>query len=140
VGPCWLSRDFTGFILCRSALVRPAALLVRIDPYASTCPAPEPVVKPEPRSTEAYAWESNADSGLADYGISPVKSVDLYLSWRNKSGIEPPRVCPGTPLNISFPAVVERTRVDFQVDALQLADYRQENFPTGGFTGIGLPH
>jgi hypothetical protein len=139
VGRCRVDQKYLGFIQCRSPLVKPSTLLVRADTAASTCPPPPSDNDEESAATNttAYAWERNGDSGPAEYGISPVESFQLYLSNRDGGRGASVRICPGTPLSISFPIPVEHARAEFEVNGLKLDDYRRENFLLGNFS-IGV--
>jgi len=92
-------------------------------------------------NTTAYAWEWNGDQGLAEYGVSPVESFQLFFWNRDERNRVTARICPGTPLRISFPALVERTRIEFEAGGLKLSDYRQENSVFGnGLFVVSRPH
>jgi hypothetical protein len=126
VGRCWIDPKDSSDVHCHAPLVKPATLLVRTESAASTCRVPDDEAPATANST-AYAWEWNGDSELADYGISPVESFTLYLSSHDRD-LRIARVCPGTPLNISFPKVLQRTRADFEIGELKLNDYRKGPF------------
>jgi hypothetical protein len=86
-----------------------------------------------------YAWQRGHTSGT-EGGISPVA-----VSYFNFIGlIVAVPICPGTPLNFSFPRFVENVRSDFEIDNVNLDDYRQPNFEGGLMraadgTRLGLP-
>jgi hypothetical protein len=60
-------------------------------------------------------------------GISPVHEADIYLWGWDSPGthIQNPGICPGTPLILSNPELVGRSRVELQYDNLSLTDYQQ---------------
>jgi hypothetical protein len=145
VGRCRLDWPWSYGIRCVSPLVRPSRLLVSTDLAASTCPLPEQREEEgkqenaTPTKGTAYAWETNGDQGPADYGVSPVQSFRLWFWNRDERIKATPRICPGTPLRISFPTLVERTRIDFEASGVKLSDYQQENFAFGnGVFGVDL--
>lgn len=139
VGVCQLDREVSYSIRCVSPLVKPSRLLVRTDFAASTCPLPEQHEEEGQERNQkalvtdrtAYAWEWNGDQGIAEYGISPVQSFELYFWDRDERNSTSGRICAGTPLRISFPTPVERTRIEFEANGINLADYRQHNLALG---------
>ena len=60
-------------------------------------------------------------------GISPLHDVDIYLSGWDGPGthIQDPGICPGTPLILSNPEVIGRSRVELQYDNLFLTEYQE---------------
>jgi len=124
VGRCRIDPKDLGLIQCHSPLVKPSTLLVRTDSSASTCPVPGALEDKESPGS-AYDWEWNGDSRPAEYGIDPVESFELYFLEGGGPGA---RLCPGTPLIVSFPKPVENTRAEFEVNGFKLDDYLQEKF------------
>jgi hypothetical protein len=63
---------------CRAPLRTPSSLLIASDLSATTCLA---VGKESKAVTHEIArnWHHQSDPGLAEFGISPVKDLDLYL-------------------------------------------------------------
>src|SRR5215472_13335768 len=86
-----------------------------------------------------YAWERGRTSGT-EGGISPVAAS--YFNFQSFS--DQAHICPGTPLDFSFPQFVENVRSDFEIDKVNLDDYRQPNFEgslmrSADGTRLGLP-
>jgi hypothetical protein len=127
VGRCRLQARDTTTLFCHSPLLKPLMTVVRVDPTQSTCPGLEDNWRKPPLGIRT-AWESGRDSDLPDYGVSPVVSFSFYFSQRG--------VCPGTPLSFSFPQFVENVRSDFEIDDMNLDEYR--SFRLVDF-GIVLP-
>jgi hypothetical protein len=144
VGRCRLDGELSYGLRCISPLVRPSALLVNTRFAASTCPLNEQSEEEKqenstPTNGTAYAWEWNGAPWLAEYGISPVQSFPLYFWTRDERHEGAARICPGTPLRISLPKEVERSRIEFEANGVKLSDYRQKNFAFwGGMFNIGL--
>jgi hypothetical protein len=125
-------------IRCNSPLQQPSIVVVRVDRASSTCPA-EDMGPLEPIYGFPYAWERGRTSGT-EGGISPV-AVSYFNFWSLNDQVH---ICPGTPLNFSFPQFVENTRSDFEIDNVNLDDYRQANFEVNLMraadgTRLGLP-
>jgi hypothetical protein len=132
VGRCRIDPKHFDYLECRSPLVKPETVLVTTESASSTCPAPERNEDDQkeastPVNTTASAWAFNADQGLAEFGIDPVESFTFYLWGRNRDRANA-RICPGTPLTLSFPKFVEHRRVDFEVRELKLNEYRKKRF------------
>lgn len=71
-------------------------------------------------------WTQNGD-GLAEFGISPVKAVDLYLSdWTYSAKRRSVGICPGTPLVLSDPEPAGRNQAQVLFDGVRLVDYEQK--------------
>ncbi len=105
---------------------------MRADPAISTCPAPNNVDEKQSPARTAFAWESEDASGPAEYGVSPVESFSFSFFFYGRA-----RICPGTPISLSFPAFAARTRAEFEVSGFKLDDYREGNFMKGS-SGIGV--
>jgi hypothetical protein len=129
VGRCHLRARDTNFLYCRSPLLEPFMTVVRVDPSQSTCPGLEDNWRELPLGIRT-AWLPGRDSDWPDYGVSPVVTFSFYFSQR--------AVCPGTPLSFSFPQFVENVRSDFEIDIMNLDEYRTGPFGTGDF-GVILP-
>jgi hypothetical protein len=127
VGWCWIDPKDESEIHCHSPLVKPHQVLVRLEPSDSTCIVDDDTDDESGKGPEApvFAWESNGDSDPAEYGFSPVESMDLYFSKHYGKSSRKPRICPGTPLSFSFPKLGQRTRAEFEIDGLKLSDYRR---------------
>ncbi len=136
-GLCSAEGSYRRAIHCRAPLRTPSSMLITSDLSATTCPVREGESRAEAREI-ARDWHQHSDSGPAEFGISPVQNFDLYLwprhesAWRIVSGI-----CPGTPLIISSPELVQRTRTELEISGLRLADYRLHQGGSAG-TGFGL--
>ena len=52
-------------------------------------------------------------------------SIGLYLDSRLSDRNWSPRICPGTVLYISYPQLVDRTRVEVEMNSFQLEKYRR---------------
>lgn len=139
VGRCRIPEREDRTLRCNSPLVRPSMVVARVDPALSTCPVWEeaPVV---PLDGLPYAWLPRRKSELAEYGISPV--VSSYFYFQSFSGRA--RICPGTPLTFSFPEFVEDVRSDFEIENVNLDEYRRVTYMSEGIGGangatLGLP-
>lgn len=131
VGRCRVREKDASTVRCHSPLVKPSMMLVvRVDPATSTCTVREEDQRP--RDRVPYAWEWGSNSKLPDYGISPVESFQFYF-------FSAAQICPGTPLNFSFPEFVENTRSDFEISAVNLDDYRRPGLSLGNIT-FGVRH
>jgi hypothetical protein len=146
VGRCRLDGQVSYGIRCVSPLIKPATLLVITDLAASTCPQADrqedESAKGEgenstPTNGMAYAWAANGTQGPAEYGVSPVALLELYF-WNRDERRKTPRICPGTPLRISFPEEVERSRIEFEASGVKLSDYRQKGFTGDGMIGFSI--
>jgi hypothetical protein len=139
VGRCRIAERDDRTLRCNSPLVRPSMVVARVDPALSTCPDWEET--PEvPLDGLPYAWLPRRKSELAEYGISPV--VLSYFSFQSFAGRT--RICPGTPLTFSFPEFVEDVRSDFEIENVNLDEYRRVAYRSEGITGangatLGLP-
>ena len=65
------------------------------------------------------------DSDPAEMGISPVHEVDIYLTDLDESDSSAtnPGICPDTPLILSNPEMVGRSRLELDFENLSLGDY-----------------
>jgi hypothetical protein len=138
VGRCRVWGRGHRAIRCNSPLQQPSMVVVQVDRASSTCPA-EDMVPLEPIYGFPYAWDRGRTSGT-EGGISPVAAS--YFNFWNFN--DRAYICPGTPLNFSFPQFVENVRSDFEIDNVSLDDYRQANFGSdfmraADATRLGLP-
>jgi hypothetical protein len=132
VGLCSAEASFVREIHCRSPLRRPSSMLITSDLSATTCPTREGESRAETREI-VRDWHHNSDSGPAEFGISPVKTFDLYMWAQNESTRRMVAgICPGTPLLISNPEFVRRIGTELEINSLRLADYRLRQFNPGG--------
>jgi hypothetical protein len=129
MGRCRVRERDKSEVLCHSPLVKPAMVVVRVAPATLTCPALDGDQKPE---NIPYAWEEGSSSRLPDYGINPIESFQFNF-YRSA------RICPGTPLNFSFPEFMEITRSDFEIDNVNLDELREESLLHGLYLEL-LPH
>ena len=114
-----------GNLNCRVPLRSPQFLLITSEVAASTCPLSKNVPPALPGEL-ARGSVRNRDGGAADPGISPVHLLNVYLSeWNSPNSRITPGICPGTPLTLSNPQEVSRSRIELQFDNLSLADYQQ---------------
>jgi hypothetical protein len=130
VGRCRVREKDASTVRCHSPLMKPSMMVVvRVDRLTSTCTARDEDQKP--LGGVPYAWEWGSNSKLPDYGISPIESFQFYF-------FSAARICPGTPLNFSFPEFTENARADFDVGAVNLDDYRRPSLSLGNITfGVG---
>jgi hypothetical protein len=138
VGRCrvWGTGRVQRTIRCNSPLQQPSFVVVRVDPVSSKCPVIGPL---QPIYGFRYAWERGRTSGT-EGGISPVAAS--YFNFGSFD--DQVHICPGTPLKFSFPQFVENVRSDFEIDNVNLDDYRQANFEANLMraadgTRLGLP-
>ncbi len=119
----WCTAD--QMIHCRTPLRRPRFLFLRSPAAASTCPHQPGLGENEPQPNEVRWGEThNLDSDPADFGISPVKELTLYLSSSNVEQHIFSGTCPGTPLVLSKPQLVRAFQTGLQLDSIRLDDYR----------------
>ncbi len=125
---------FVRRIHCLAPLRRPSFLLISADMSATTCP-PMSEETPPPQGEIAYGWIESGAAGPAEFGISPVKAVDLSLSYANRTPVRPFPVigiCPGTPIRLSTPEPVRRARMELVFSGIHLADYQLRYGTVGG--------
>ena len=117
---------FTRRIHCLAPLRRPSFLLISADMSATTCePMGEEI--PPPAGETAYGWIRGGDVGPAEFGISPVKPVDLLLlQWNREPSKRFPvtGICPGARVHLSTPKPVRRARMELVFSGIRLADYQ----------------
>ena len=109
-------------------------MLITSDLSANTCPAREGESRAE-AGLIVREWYRNSATGPAEFGISPVKNLDVYLWYRNLNESKRTLVngiCPGTPLVISNPEFVRQVGTELDLNDLHLSDYRLGEFSVGG--------
>ena len=123
VGLCSTESTFARRIYCLAPLRGPKSLLVSADMSMTTC-SPLQGETPAPHGEIARGWTQGSGEP-AEFGITPIRAVDLYVWNRNaandryNSGI-----CPGTPLVLSHPEAVGRSQITLPIDSFRLSDYR----------------
>lgn len=122
VGRCQINGYRASSLECLAPLVKPETLLVITGSNQSTCDVPSDSSRKAANET-FYDWERNSHDQPAEYGINPVVSFSIFL--QNHQNSIP--ICPGTPLRISFPRFVERRRVEFEVEKIDLNAYRMDS-------------
>ncbi len=131
VGLCSTESRYSRGIHCLAPLRRPKSLLISADMSMSTCPLLEGE-SPASAGEIARDWTRSGGSEPAEFGISPVKTVDLYLlDWNGAADRRSNGICPGTPLILSNPEPVHRNQIALQIDGVRLSDYR---LPSAKFT------
>jgi hypothetical protein len=131
VGLCSTESIYSRGIHCLAPLRRPKSLLLSADMSMSTCPVPEGE-SPATHGEIARDWTRGSGSEPAEFGISPLKTVDLYLTdWNGAASRRSTGICPGTPFVLSNPEPVGRNQFALQIDGLRLSDYR---LPSPKFT------
>jgi len=125
VGRCSSKMEYGHALGCQVPLRRPTPLLITSETSASTCPITRVDTKPTPGHFARSI--SFGESEPAEMGISPVHQFDLYLSAWDWASHEPmsPGICPGTPLILSNPELIGRSRVELQHDNLSPTEYQQ---------------
>jgi hypothetical protein len=139
VGRCTAEMQFLQKIQCLAPLRGPSFLVITADMSATTCPLLEGETPASPGEI-ARGWIQNGGSEPAEFGISPVKEVDLYLSyWNRYSKRRGPGICPGTPIVLSHPELVLRNQTALHLDGVRLAEYRQQPLSVE-FGGVSIGH
>jgi hypothetical protein len=127
LGLCELQNP--GQIQCRYALRRPP-FLVATSFAASTCPARQGA--PPPSTAKVEQWELENNVGPAEFGISPVHTINISL----QSGPDSPRVCVGTPVTFTFPRETGRVRATVVIEGVRLSEYRRSSDPNAVETSV----
>ena len=110
---------------CRAPLRGPTSLMITSEMALSTCSL-VPNANPDRPGQLAFDSIQNSDTSPAQMGISPVKTIGIYLTARDSSaGPNNTGICPGTKLVLSNPEANTRGRVELQFDNLSLADYQR---------------
>ena len=130
VGRCRIDRYGSSALTCRSPLLKPKAVLMRAESIQSTCPIPLSDQEEDSSTKQSenkifYAWERNDNDQPAEYGVNPVQTFPIYLRNQEtfRSNIQ---ICPGTPLRISFPRLVDSRRVDIELEKFDFNEYRED--------------
>jgi hypothetical protein len=123
LGFCSAGQGYAHSLNCRTPLRRPNFLMITSEMMTSTCPL-VPHENPGAPGQMAFSSIQNGDSSPAEIGVSPVHTVGVYLSPR-ESVAGNTGICPGTPLVLSNPEAVTRSRIELQFDNLSLADYQR---------------
>jgi hypothetical protein len=137
VGFCSAEASYLREIHCRAPLRTPSSIMITSDLAATTC-APREGESRSVAGQIARDWNQNSDSGPAEFGISPVKSLNLFLWGHNASDRHTiSGLCPGTPLIISSPVLVGASATELEFNGLRLGDYRLRQGISGA-TGSGF--
>ena len=136
-GFCSAETSYLRQLRCRVPLRGPSSLLITSDLKETTCPALGNESKAETQEI-ARDWTQSSESGPAEFGISPVKTLVMYLWARHVTTqqVKISGICPGTPLTISNPEFVRSARVELELNGLRLDEYRVPQLR--GSTGYGL--
>ena len=127
LGQCSLKTGYWPRLTCKVPLRNPNFLLITSDMATNTCPLGAGSTPPAP-GERAHDAIQNSDSSPAEMGISPIKTVVVYLSERDPSARGTNTgICAGTPLVLSNPEAVSRGRIELQFDNLSLADYQRDS-------------
>jgi hypothetical protein len=117
-------------IECRYALEL-HSYIAATSALESACPGVE---RPQPPNNgETEVWQPAEGWGPAEFGISPVHTVNISMLY----GASKPLLCPGTPVRFTFPRETGRARVSVEIDGIRLSDYRRSDdtfFPPGTWT------
>ncbi|HTW24103.1 MAG TPA: hypothetical protein VMD78_10915 [Candidatus Baltobacteraceae bacterium] len=127
VGTCWIDLQQVwdnSAIACHSPIQRPP-LIVRMESRDSTC-SPSGTGLPLPDVTK-HSWNPSDDSPAA-FGINPIQYLTISLSrWLDQGRRDPsPGICPGTPITLSTPDMVQSARVETELDNVRLQDYESQ--------------
>lgn len=122
VGRCFPGAGYSRSIHCFMPLRRPRSLMITSDLSENTCPLYEGESLARPGEI-ARDWTTNSDSEPAEFGLSPVKRIELALLYRSPGRIGG-GLCPGTPTILSNPQPVRRNQSAIEVDNLRLSDYQ----------------
>ncbi len=122
---------------CRSPLRQPP-FIATINTSTITC-APTSDKPPLPPSL--WLRSDNFDSsGPAEIGIGPVHAWPLYFwNWFDPDEkFASPDICPGTPVILATPIVVQVLREEVQFDGLKLNDYAPPEVQLDGTGGVSF--
>jgi hypothetical protein len=121
VGLCSTESSYSRGIHCLAPLREPKSLLISADMSMSTCP----VLEGESRANHGEIARDWTRNGGAEPGISPIKTINLYLTnWNDSAKRWSAGMCPGTPLVVSNPEPVGRNRTVLLIGGLRLSDYQ----------------
>jgi hypothetical protein len=113
-------------IECRSALRTPSSLLVTYDISQTSCPGMEGQARAKPGEL-SRDWHSHSDSGPAEFGISPVKAVRFGTVSNASNARAIAGFCPGTHVVLSNPELVQRNRIELELNDLHLSNYQDRS-------------
>jgi hypothetical protein len=123
VGLC-SDNPYSGQINCLAPLKTPSSFLLTLDMSESTCQLGKEESRANPGEV-AREWIQGSDPGPAEFGVSPINIVNLYLSPRDGlNSRRSTRVCPQTPVTLSNTQAVSRSQTEMQLDNVQLSDFR----------------
>ncbi len=130
LGLCRISNGF-GTLFCRFPIRGPRLVVLTTASSENTCRPIEGESMPAGKT--AYGSGSNTEAGP----LGAVGTISLSLGqWNGVSDEKPhPRICPGTPLLVSFPQEVQRVRTDLDLPGIRLAEYQESNDFTFEFRG-----
>jgi hypothetical protein len=125
VGMCSAGEAYSEQIHCRAPMRSPAFLLVSADTSPSNCSI-RGFESPAKAGVTVRGWTQSDTSGPAEFGISPIKRFDLYLS--NSAPMIPAinqiaGICPGSRLVLSNPEVANRSETTLEMDGVRIGDY-----------------
>ncbi len=126
VGFCTARVSWISDIECRSALRTPSSLLVTYDISQTACQGREGELRAKPGEI-SRDWHSHSDSGPAEFGISPVKTIRFGTVSNASNARAISGLCPGTPVILSNPELVRRTRIELELNGLHLGDYQDRS-------------
>jgi hypothetical protein len=126
VGFCTVQVSWISDIRCRAALRTPPSLLVTYDISQTSCPVMEGGYRAKPGEI-SRDWHSHSNSGPAEFGISPVKAVRFGTVSNASNARATSGLCPGTPVTLSNPELVQRTSIDLKLNDFHLGDYQRRS-------------
>lgn len=127
LGPCLPGKRFFRQVHCLAPLHGPRSLFLTADLSRSTCPLQKEELQ-YPEGTLGHAW-STSDSGPAEFGLSPVKEIDLGISiLPNMDSRRGAGLCPGTPVIVSNPVPVRSNQMSIELDNIRLSDFQLYRF------------
>jgi hypothetical protein len=130
VGLCSTQQVFRK-VQCLAPMRKPDSLLITSELSTGTCPVLEQDTPAQPGEM-ARGWIQGDASAPAEFGISPVKTVELYVTISNRvKGWGSMGLCPGTPVILSHPVSVASNRTEMAFTAVQLGSYRQAPLDIG---------
>jgi len=111
----WCSSDPNNSIsglTCRVALRRPQFWMVSSEMASSTCPLANDQLAPKPGEIVRAFIRGGSDP--AEPGLSPVLTTGITFWQTSTNRIS--GICPGTPLTLSNPDDVGRSRIEVHID------------------------
>ncbi len=136
VGFCATAGWYRLDIECRTPLRSPSSLLVTYDISQTACLAVREGDSRAKPGAISRDWREHSDSGPADFGISPVKTVRFGTVNNTSNAGAVAGLCPGTPVVLSNPEPIGRDRIEVNLSSLRIADYRvhQATFGATGYS------